>query len=138
MSCKFKGNNKAVQMQWYKSDDQGKNYKLFNGESGRISLSDVEYTANALTSLSKVSFLTLVADDTGYYKCAVKYTYTVGNEQYSDEFHSEVGEMYIVSFQTNMEKMGNFIKMGDPFELSIKTKGPNEPSIKWEYDAGEP
>ena len=38
ITCKFKGNNKATLVNWYKSEDQGKAYKLFNGESGRYVL----------------------------------------------------------------------------------------------------
>eukprot|EP00116_Pleurobrachia_bachei_P003720 sb/3463982/ len=138
LSCKFKGNNKAVQMEWYKSDDQGLNYKLFTGEAGRISLSDVEYSATAFTSQSKVNFLKLVADDTGYYKCNVKYIYTYGTEDYSKQFDSEIGETYIVSFQTNLVKKGNFILLHDSFSLSVVTKGPNQPTgTSWEFDVDD-
>ena len=101
-----------------------------------MSLSDVDYDPDAFTSLSTVEFLRLIADDTGFYKCQVTYVYQNGTATYSTTFDSEIGELYIVSFQMDL-LTSSYNGEGSAVTLSVITKGPNEPkSVAWSFRKG--
>ena len=101
-----------------------------------MSLSDVDYDSDAFTSLSTVEFLRLIADDTGFYKCQVTYVYQNGTATYSTTFDSEIGELYIVSFQMDL-LTSSYNGEGSAVTLSVITKGPNEPkSVAWSFRKG--
>ena len=94
------------------------------------------YDPAALTSLSEVEFLRLIADDTGFYKCEVEYVYQNGSATYSTTFESQVGELYIVSFQIDLPG-SSYNLLGSAVTLSFVTKGPNKPiSVSWTYFKG--
>ena len=100
-----------------------------------MSLSDVIYDGSAYTSRSDMEFLSLQADDTGFFKCTVQYTYGA----YTDVFSSTVGEIYIVSFALDLTTGGSFNKNESTSMFSVSTLGPNEPiKFTWESQlAGE-
>ena len=102
-----------------------------------MSLSDVTYDPAAFTSLSTVDFLRLTADDTGFYKCEVEYVYKNGTSTYSTLFESQVGELYIVSFQIDLPS-NSYNLLGSAVTLTAVTKGPNEPkTVTWTVFKGK-